>query len=90
VRWFETAEEILDDLCLEAPAGGYEAGWQTVDVGDRPRYVGDLAEFAHCIATGAPPRVSYDHDLLVHEVLLRACGVAVEGQPLEAPAGARV
>ncbi len=75
---------------LEAPAGGYRAGWQTVAVGDRPRYVGDLAEFARCIATGEPPRVSYDHDLLVHEVLLRACGVADEGERRETPSGARV
>ena len=64
-------------LCLEEARDGYRAGWQTVDVGDRPRYVADLAEFARCIATGEPPRIGYDHDLLTHEVLLRACGVAV-------------
>jgi predicted dehydrogenase len=64
-------------LCLQEASGPYKAGWQTVEVGDRPRYVGDIAEFARCIETGEAPRVAYDHDLLTQEVLLRSCGVAV-------------
>lgn len=62
-------------LCLDEAVGGYHAGWQTVDVGDRPRYLGDMAELAECVSTGARPRVSPEHDLIVHETLLRSCGV---------------
>ncbi len=65
-------------LGLEAAHGPYAAGWQTVAVGDRPRYEADMAELVQCIARGAPPRVGYDHDLLVHQTLLRACGLPVE------------
>jgi hypothetical protein len=64
-------------LCLDEAVDGYRAGWQTVDVGDRPRYLGDMVELAECVATGAAPRVSREHDLIVHETLLRACGVPV-------------
>ena len=64
-------------LGLNRAQGNFKAGWQMVDVGDRPRYVADMAEFAHCIATGEAPRIGYGHDLLTHEILLRSCGVAI-------------
>jgi predicted dehydrogenase len=59
-------------LCLEEAAGSYEKGWQDVDVGDRPRYVGDLEEFLACIEDGKKPDYDSAHDLLVQEVLLEA------------------
>ena len=62
-------------LCLAEPQGTYEAGWQTVEVGHRPRYVGDVAEFMEVVNGERPPRYAAAHDLAVHETLLRACGV---------------
>lgn len=62
-------------LCLAEPQGSYKAGWQTVDVGDRPRYVGDVAEFVEVVKGERPPRYDAAHDLAAHETLLRACGV---------------
>jgi len=52
--------------------GPYRAGWQEIQV---PAQQGDVREFedlARAIRTGQPLRYSYDHELLVHETLLRA------------------
>jgi predicted dehydrogenase len=61
-------------LCLAAPRAPYHAGWQVVDVGDRPRYVGDVAEFLAVVRDGQRPRYDAAHDLAVQKALLEACG----------------
>jgi predicted dehydrogenase len=63
-------------LCLAEPRPSNEAGWHVVDVGDRPRYVGDVAEFVGVVRDGRRPRYDADHDLAVHKALLEACGRA--------------
>ena len=93
VRWFATVDEILADASIQGvlvetspfegvawPRRALEAG-KHVHLDKAPgtslAAFAQVIDLARCIATGEAPRVSYDHDLLVHEVLLRACGVAV-------------
>jgi predicted dehydrogenase len=54
--------------------GPYKAGWQDIALVPQPRFVGDFQELARAIATGQPLKLSYDHELLLHETLLRASG----------------
>ncbi len=54
--------------------GPYRAGWQELELGAHPFDVEELKAFAHSVRTGEPLRHSYDHELLVHETLLRASG----------------
>ncbi len=54
--------------------GPYKAGWQDIALGPQPRFVGDFQELARAIAAGQPLKLSYDHELLLHETLLRASG----------------
>ena len=64
---------VLVDLAKAA--GPYKAGRQEVPVGAYKRYVDDFADLAAMIRGEAKPRVSYDDDLLVQEILLRASGM---------------
>lgn len=52
--------------------GPYRQGWQ--EIGFRPHIndVEEFKDFARAIQTGEPLKYSYDHELLVHETLLRA------------------
>jgi predicted dehydrogenase len=59
---------------MRRPQGPYRAGWQEITLGPQPRFVGDFAELGKAITTGQPLRLSYDHELLLHETLLRASG----------------
>jgi len=59
---------------LRKAQGPYKAGWQDIALGPQPRFVGDFQELARAIAAGQPLRLSYDHELLLHETLLRASG----------------
>ncbi len=61
-------------VTMRRAAGPYKAGEQEIEMPPQPRYIGDLAEFAAAIRSGKPLRHSYDHELTVHETLLRACG----------------
>jgi predicted dehydrogenase len=70
----EPLEPPALQLCLSAPTAGFQKGWQRVPIENRPRYVADFAELAACIRTGSPLSYSYDHDRVVQEALLRACG----------------
>ena len=70
----EPIEPPRIDLCLRAAKGPYKAGWQEIPAEDRPRYVADLEEMAQVVRGEREPRFSPEHDLLVHETLLRACG----------------
>jgi len=54
--------------------GSYKAGWQDITLAPQPRFVGDFLELARAINTGQPLKLSYDHELLLHETLLRASG----------------
>ena len=54
--------------------GPYKEGWQDLTLPPQPRFVPDFAELARAIQTGVPLRQSYDHELLLHETLLRASG----------------
>lgn len=54
--------------------GPYKAGWQDVPVAPQPRFIADFAELANAIKNGKPLKQSYDHELLLHETLLRASG----------------
>ncbi|MEZ5401979.1 MAG: Gfo/Idh/MocA family oxidoreductase [Bryobacteraceae bacterium] len=56
------------------PHGPYKAGWQEIKLGPQPRFIGDFAELATAIQTGAPLKHSYGHELMLHETLLRASG----------------
>ena len=62
------------ELCLRKPKGNYKAGWQSIPVEDVPRYVGDLEELVHVVRGEREPSFTPEHDLLVHETLLTACG----------------
>jgi predicted dehydrogenase len=59
---------------LRKAQGPYKAGWQDIALGPQPRFVGDFQELARAIAAGQPLKLSYDHELLLHETLLRASG----------------
>lgn len=54
--------------------GPYKAGWQDITLPPQPRFVGDFQELGRAINTGQPLKLSYDHELLLHETLLRASG----------------
>jgi predicted dehydrogenase len=54
--------------------GPYQKGAQEVKLGPQPRFIKDFEDLARAIKTGTPLRYSYDHELLLHETLLRASG----------------
>ncbi len=62
-------------LFLESPAGPFPAGWSRPPVSMRPRYAGDIADLAAWIRAERPPSFKAEHDLAVHETLLRICRV---------------
>ncbi len=59
---------------LRKPQGNYKAGWQELTLPPQPRFVGDFAELARALKSGQPLKLSYDHELTLHETLLRAAG----------------
>lgn len=54
--------------------GKYKAGWQDITLGPQARFIGDFQELARALKSGQPLHLSYDHELLLHETLLRASG----------------
>ena len=54
--------------------GPYKKGMQEVKFPPQPRWVKDFEELARSIRTGTPLKYSYDHELNLHETLLRASG----------------
>ena len=52
----------------------FKQGWQEIALGPQPRYIADFVELARAIKSGTPLKLSYDHELWVHETLLRASG----------------
>ena len=70
----EAIEPPHIQLCLAEATPPYTAGWQHIEVEDRPRYIGDLEELI-CVARGErQPLFSPAHDLVVQEMLIDACG----------------
>jgi predicted dehydrogenase len=57
--------------------GPYKEGWQEIPLPSQPRYIPDFVEMARAIKSNTPLRLSYDHELWVHETLLRASGEKV-------------
>ncbi len=64
-------------VTLAQPAGPYRKGAQTLLPPEPPGlgYTPDFAELAAVIRKGAKPSYSHEHDLIVQETLLRACGM---------------
>ena len=62
-------------LCFKSPCGGFEAGWQAIEVEHIPRYVRDIAELAACIRGDEEPSYSPDHDLATQRTVLAASGM---------------
>ena len=62
-------------VAMRRARGPYKEGWQTLDLGPQPRYTADFVEFARAFQSETPLKYSYDHELLVHETLLRASGM---------------
>lgn len=60
------------EVALREAHGPYQKGWQTVDLGVQQRYIADFEELARALKTKTALKYSYDHELLVHETLLRA------------------
>ena len=54
--------------------GPYKEGWQDIKLKPHPYDKFEFADMARAIRTGEPLQYSYDHELLVHETLLRASG----------------
>ena len=71
---YPEASPIRMRVNMRKAQGPYRAGWQDVPVPPQPRFVGDFAELARAIKSGQPLKQSYDHELLLHETLLRASG----------------
>jgi predicted dehydrogenase len=61
-------------VAMRKPQGPYKSGWQQIDLGPQPRYVGDFKELARALKSGQPLKLSYDHELILHETLLKASG----------------
>ncbi len=61
-------------VSMREARGPYKKGWQDVDLPPQPRYIADFKDLAHFIRSGEPLKYSYDHELAVHETLLRASG----------------
>lgn len=65
-------------MTLKNPAGGYGAGRNVIDFGILvDRFRGQLEDLARIVCGDKENDQDYDYDLLVHEVTLRACGIAV-------------
>jgi predicted dehydrogenase len=61
------------ELCLDAAQGPYSAGWQTVDVPERPMFSKDVEEFVDVIQGAKSPDYSFEHDLCTQTALMRIC-----------------
>jgi len=61
-------------LCLSQAHEDFQVGWQSVSVPNIPRYLRDFEELARCVRGEQQPSYSLEHDSIVQETLLRACG----------------
>ena len=65
-------------VAFSANRGKYKRGYQTIEFGNYPRYVGDAADLAKIVRGEKDNEYSYDHDLTVQETLLKACGLPTD------------
>jgi predicted dehydrogenase len=61
-------------VAMRKAQGPYKAGWQQIELPPQPRFIGDFKELARAIKSGQPLKLSYDHELILQETLLRASG----------------
>jgi predicted dehydrogenase len=61
-------------VAMRKAQGPYKSGWQQIDLPLQPRYIGDFQELARALKSGKPLKHSYEHELTLHETLLRASG----------------
>lgn len=61
-------------VAMREARGPYKQSWQEIALGPQPRYIGDFVELARAIKSNTPLKLSYDHELWVHETLLRTSG----------------
>ncbi|MBC7925908.1 MAG: Gfo/Idh/MocA family oxidoreductase [Bryobacteraceae bacterium] len=61
-------------VAMRKAQGPYKTGWQQIDLPPQPRYIGDFQEMARALKSGKPLKHSYEHELTLHETLLRASG----------------
>ncbi|MEX2303682.1 MAG: Gfo/Idh/MocA family oxidoreductase [Bryobacterales bacterium] len=61
-------------VAMREAKGPYKKGWQDITLTGQPRYIPDFIEMARAIKSNTPLKLSYDHELWVHETLLRASG----------------
>jgi predicted dehydrogenase len=61
-------------VAMRKPQGPYKAGWQQIELPPQPRFIGDFKELARALKSGQPLKLSYDHELVLQETLLRASG----------------
>jgi len=64
------------DLCLAESHTPYIAGWQTVDVGDRPMFQRDIEEFVAVLLGEKAPDYGPEHTLVTQNTLLDICQTA--------------
>jgi predicted dehydrogenase len=65
-------------LALNQPRGEWKKGYQELTFPKYTRYVDDAADMAKIIRGEKPSDFSYQHDLLVQQTLLTACGLSTE------------
>ena len=71
-------QNLTLEMTLKVASGGYGAGTHVLDFGVlTDRYAAQLEDLAAIVRGDKPNDQDYDHDLRVHEVTLKACGVAV-------------
>jgi predicted dehydrogenase len=59
---------------LRVAQGPYQKGWHQMRLPPQPRFIDDFQELGRAIKSGTELQYSYDHELLLHETLLRASG----------------
>lgn len=63
-------------LALSSAKGDYKKGYQDVKFPKFSRYIADAADMAKIIRGEKAADFSYEHDLLVQETLIKACGLS--------------
>jgi hypothetical protein len=61
-------------VAMRKAQGPYKAGWQQIELKPQARFIGDFKELARALKGGQPLKLSWDHELILHETLLRASG----------------
>lgn len=74
IEFSENGDKPHVQLCLRTPKPPFKEGWQNIDIESRPRYIGDLEELIRVARDEQAPRFSPEHDLIVQEMLIQACG----------------